>query len=210
MGLIKPGLGRRPPDPGEPTPEANEFSACVPPVTAPRRHQRSPLAARTAALIQRLRATSAAAQQSPSPDARSAPFPASDAWPSDLNRVQLTGRLAREPLLHDVGDHHVAELQLVSERRWRTRPGSVVRAHSWHRLTAWEELADLCGRLLHAGDRVYVEGQLRPIVGQIAGAPTTTYELVLERVILLSRATPRGQEGAPPANPALTWPEQPW
>lgn len=148
----------------------------------------SPLATRTAALLERLRAEADGPTQRKAP--RQAPSipPDTDSWQADLNRVQLTGRLAREPLLHDVGDHRIASLQLVSERRWRTAPGTVMRDHSWHRLTAWEDLADLCGRLLHAGDRVYVEGQLRPISGQ--GGAVLTYEIVLDRLILLARSPP--------------------
>ncbi|HMQ35685.1 MAG TPA: single-stranded DNA-binding protein [Chloroflexaceae bacterium] len=170
----------------------------MPPPASPRpnRSRPSPLAARAAALLQRRRAEAAGASQHTSPgQAPSAP-PDSEGWQADLNRVQLTGRLAREPLLHDVGDHRVASLQLVSERRWRTAPGVVIRDHSWHRLTAWEDLADLCGRLLHAGDRIYVEGQLRPISGQ--GGAILTYEIVLDRLILLARGPPQAREATRP------------
>jgi hypothetical protein len=195
----------------EPSAEICETTLCIPPAMPTQGRRSSPLAARASALLKRMRrAAPGDSQGLPAPDKRTALPPDTPTWQADLNRVQLSGRLACEPLLHNVGDHHVAELQLVRERCWRGAAGGVARAHSWHRLTAWEDLADYCGRLLHAGDRVYVEGQLRPIAGQVAGSPTTTYELLLERVILLSCAIPRGQEGLLPANPALTWPEQPW
>lgn len=115
----------------------------------------------------------------------------------DLNRIQLTGRLDREPLLYDVGDHHVAALHLVcvSEagaqrlRHWRTSSGAGERAHEYYRLTAWEDLADECGRLLHAGDRIAVIGRLRLFTSWLNGVEHTAHEIVLSQIKLLS-ATP--------------------
>jgi hypothetical protein len=106
----------------------------------------------------------------------------------DLNRIQLTGRLDREPLLYDVGDHHVAALHLVSERRWQTPSGASERSHEYYRLTAWEDLADECGRLLHAGDFIYVVGRLRLFSSWIGGMEHTAHEILLERLALLANA----------------------
>jgi single-stranded DNA-binding protein len=61
-------------------------------------------------------------------------------------------------------------------------------------LTAWEELADECGRLLHAGDRIMVEGQLRLVPGEDAVEPAVQSEIVLERIVLL----PQGDEWSEP------------
>jgi single stranded DNA-binding protein len=104
----------------------------------------------------------------------------------DLNRIQLTGRLDREPLLYDVGDHHVAALHLVCERRWRTNSGASERAHEYFRLTAWEDLADACGRLLHAGDRIAVVGRLRLFTSWLNGVEHTAHEIVLSQMKLLT------------------------
>jgi single stranded DNA-binding protein len=78
----------------------------------------------------------------------------------DLNRIHMTGRLGAEPLLYDVGDHPVAALYLVSTRSWRGADGARRAETTWYNLTAWEELAEQCGRQLHRDDRVYVEGHL--------------------------------------------------
>lgn len=111
----------------------------------------------------------------------------------DLNRIQLTGRLDREPLLYDVGDHHVAALHLVSEHHWRT-PSEASRPHHEHyRLTAWEDLADECSRLLHAGDEIYVEGRLRLFSSWVNGVEHSAHEIVVDRLLLLAiaRAEPK-------------------
>lgn len=172
MALIKRGLGARHDDAHERRPVERDCD-------------RSSLKVRTAVLLQRLREQQGE-QCHPVLPSASLP-PDGEGWQADLNRVQLTGRLAREPLIYDVGDHHVARLQLLSERRWRTAPHAVVRSHTAFQLTAWEDLADFCGRHLHAGDRIFVEGQLRPIAGRVVEGLCVNYEIVLERIVLLAR-----------------------
>ena len=117
--------------------------------------------------------------------------------PADLNRVQLSGRLDREQVLIDVGDHHVAALHLVCERSWLTRSGATEWGQDAFRLTAWEELADTCGRLLHAGDRVYVEGRLRLYSSWLGGVEHTAHEILLDRIVLLTSPTSRHRDQNP-------------
>jgi hypothetical protein len=119
--------------------------------------------------------------------------------PADLNRVLLRGRLDREPLLFDVGDHHCAALHLVCERSWVTGSGAVERGQDAFRLTAWEELADTCGRLLHAGDRVLVAGRLRLFSSWLGGVEHSAHEILLDRVVLLARAAGYHRELNPSA-----------
>lgn len=107
-----------------------------------------------------------------------------------LNRITLTGRLDREPLLYDVGDHHVAALSLVSEHQWRHPRGTNERQPQHYRLTAWEELADLCGRLLHAGDLIFVTGQLRLFTSWVGGVEHTAHEIILDDILLLAADAP--------------------
>lgn len=104
----------------------------------------------------------------------------------DLNRVQLTGRLGSEPELLSVGDHPVALLSLVSQRRSVTVGGAVQLESTWLRLAAWEELAEQCGRQLCAGDRVYVEGVLCNTDEGAWVAPFQDALVVLDRIVLLA------------------------
>lgn len=182
MGLIKPGLWQQEPEP----------SHQHPPHAGPAAHptrpagRRSPLSARTAALLHRLRAypprpTGHTAADLPADALR--PAAGDDA---DLNRVQLTGVLGSEPLLYDVGDHPVAALALVCQRRWRTPSGGMQFATTWFNLSAWEELAEQCGRQLHRGDRVYVEGHLH-LWSELRGPQSyACHTIVLDRIVLLA------------------------
>lgn len=182
MGLIKLGLWQQEPEP------SHQHPPHAGPAAQPTRPagRRSPLSARTAALLHRLRAH---------PPERfghdPADLPADALHPvagddADLNRVLLTGVLGSEPLLYDVGDHPVAALALACQRRWRTPLGGVQLATTWFNLSAWEELAEQCGRQLHRGDRVYVEGRL-DLWSELRGPQSyACHTIVLDRIVLLA------------------------
>lgn len=152
----------------------------------------SALAARTAALLQRLRSQTCAT-------AAVGTLGSLQLDDADLNRVQLTGYLGSEPLLYDVGDHPVASLALACARRWRTPTGALQVETLWFNLTAWEELAERCGRLLHRGDRVYVEGCLQLWTEVQAPQSYACHTIVLERIVLLAASglTPRRPDDDP-------------
>ena len=151
----------------------------------------SPLPARTTALLQRLRSQACGMAAVGAPGS----MQLDDA---DLNRVQLTGCLGSEPLLYDVGDHPVASLSLACQRRWRASSGTTEVETTWFNLTAWEELAERCGRLLHRGDRVYVEGCLHLWMETRATQSYACHTVVLDRIVLLAASgfAPRQDEGA--------------
>lgn len=150
------------------------------------RRQPSPLAARTAALLQRLRAQQGL-RAGLGPICSAADLDGQPvAADADLNRIHLTGCLGSEPLLYDVADHPVASLALACARRWHTSTGTLQVETLWFNLSAWEELAEQCGRLLHRGDRVYVEGSLHLWAEIQASQSYACHTVVLDRIVLLA------------------------
>jgi single stranded DNA-binding protein len=181
MNLIKPAIWHEESDPAhQHRPQAGSAEHATRP-----QGRRSPLTARTAKLLQHLRAFP------PGDDGCAADDVPGDAAcavvdeDADLNRVQLTGVLGSEPLLYDVGDHPVAALALACQRRWRSPSGSVQLATTWFNLSAWEELAEQCGRQLHRGDRVYVEGYLHLWTETRPPQSYACHTIVLDRIVLL-------------------------
>jgi hypothetical protein len=114
----------------------------------------------------------------------------------DLNRVLLSGRLDKEPLLWQVGDHPLATLCLASRRSWRAADGRRCHATEAYQFTAWEELAEWCGRSLHVGDRIYAEGRL-------CVAADGRCEIVLDRLLLARPAPPAAGAALVTALPAV-------
>jgi len=70
----------------------------------------------------------------------------------------------------------------------------------FHRLVAWNKLAELCSQLLFKGRRIYTEGRLqtRHWTGQ-DGMPRQTTEVVIDEMMILDskRAPGEGEEPVP-------------
>src|SRR3990172_4050043 len=114
-----------------------------------------------------------------------------------LNRVQLIGNLTRDPeLRYTPQGTAVCTVGLATNRSWTTDTGEKREETEFHRIVAWNKLAELCSQLLFKGRKVYVEGRLstRTWTGQ-DGAQRTTTEVVIDNMILLDSRRPEGTEG---------------
>jgi single-strand DNA-binding protein len=112
---------------------------------------------------------------------------------ADLNRVHLTGILGSVPVLYTSGDHPVAALCLRCTERWQTPDGRLKSETFWYNLTAWEGLAEYCGRSVHPGDRVYVEGRLH-LTSTVQGPNSfMTLTIIVDRIVILDAALPRSR-----------------
>lgn len=117
-----------------------------------------------------------------------------------LNKVTLIGNLTRDPELRFTPQGTaVCSFGLATNRYWTTESGEKKEETEFHRIVAWNKLAELCSQLLQKGRKVYVEGRLqtRNWTGNDNVAHSTT-EIVIEDMILLdSRRTLEG--GVPTA-----------
>ena len=72
-----------------------------------------------------------------------------------LNRVQIIGNLGADPELRSTtSGARVASLSVATSRRWTNRQGEQQEKTEWHRVVAWDRLAEICERYLKKGDRV--------------------------------------------------------
>lgn len=79
-----------------------------------------------------------------------------------LNRVTLIGNLTRDPeLRYTPGGMAVASFGIATNRVWVTKQGERKEDAQFHRIVAWNKLAELCSQLLSKGRRVYVEGRIQ-------------------------------------------------
>jgi single-strand DNA-binding protein len=66
----------------------------------------------------------------------------------------------------------------------------------FHRVVAWNKLAELCSQLLAKGRKIYVEGRLRTNQWQgNDGSQRSTTEVVIEDMIILDSKRPDAGEG---------------
>lgn len=104
-----------------------------------------------------------------------------------LNRVQLIGNLTRDPeLRYTPQGTAVCSFSIATNRSWTTDSGEKKDEADFHRIVAWNKLAELCSQFLAKGRKVYVEGRLttRNWTGQ-DGAQKSTTEVIISDMILL-------------------------
>lgn len=78
-----------------------------------------------------------------------------------LNKAMIIGNLGSDPEVRAIASGaRVANFSVATNRKWTGRDGTSQEKTEWHRIVAWEKLADLAERFLKKGDRVYVEGEI--------------------------------------------------
>lgn len=79
-----------------------------------------------------------------------------------INKVILIGNLGKDPEVQKLeGDITVAKFTLATTETYKDKQGNRVDQTEWHNIVAWRQLADFCGKYLHKGSSVYVEGKLK-------------------------------------------------
>jgi single-strand DNA-binding protein len=123
-----------------------------------------------------------------------------------LNKVQLIGNLTRDPeLRYTPQGTAVCSFGLATNRSWVTETGEKREETEFHRVVAWNKLAELCSQLLFKGRKVFVEGRLqsRQWTAQ-DGTPRQTTEVIISEMIVLDSKRGPGEEteGVVPEEPA--------
>lgn len=79
-----------------------------------------------------------------------------------LNRVELIGRLGRDPeTRYTPTGRKVCHFSLAVDRRWRSAEGEPREATDWFNVEAWGRLGEICQDYLSKGRLVYLEGRLQ-------------------------------------------------
>jgi len=81
---------------------------------------------------------------------------------SSLNRVDLIGRLGRDPEVRSLGNgDKVANLRIATSERWKDKQtGERKEKTEWHSVTIWGGLVQVVESYLRKGSNVYVSGKL--------------------------------------------------
>lgn len=118
---------------------------------------------------------------------------ASRSW----NRVELIGNLTRDPELRFTPNGAAVCTFGLATNRTYVSEGEKKEEVDFHRLVAWNKLAELCNQLLKKGAKAFISGRLqtRSWEGQ-DGQQRQVTEIVVEDMIVLS---PKGSGGESPA-----------
>lgn len=116
-----------------------------------------------------------------------------------LNKVTLIGNLTRDPeLRYTPSGTAVTTFTIATNRQWKTESGDAKEDAEFHRVVAWDKLAEICAQFLKKGRQAYVEGRLQTRKWQTKeGEDKYTTEIVISEMIVLGRADEASQSVAP-------------
>lgn len=112
-----------------------------------------------------------------------------------LNQANLIGNLTRDPeLRYTPSGTPVCTFGLATNRQWVTESGEKKEDVEFHKLVAWQKLAEICGKFLTKGRKVWVQGRLQTRSWNTQdGQQRQTTEIVIEDMIILD--SPRTEAG---------------
>ena len=79
-----------------------------------------------------------------------------------INKVILVGNLGKDPEIKQTGTGKaMATFTLATSDRFKDKQGVQQERTEWHNIVAWGPLAEICGKYLHKGKQVYIEGKIQ-------------------------------------------------
>lgn len=81
---------------------------------------------------------------------------------TDLNMVQLIGRLGADPERHETSNGtEITNFSVATDESYKNTDGERVERVEWHRVVAFGRLAEICNEYLTKGRQVYIQGSLQ-------------------------------------------------
>lgn len=125
-----------------------------------------------------------------------------------VNKVILIGNLGSDPELKYTPEGvPVVNFSLATSESWNNREGTRQERTEWHRIVMWRKLAEIAGKYLRKGSKIYVEGKLQTRSWDDQnGQKRYTTEVVANEMQMLDA---RGEGGGPPAAESGAPPDYP-
>lgn len=131
-----------------------------------------------------------------------------------VNKAVILGNVGNDPSIRYMPNGKaVANFTAATSESWKDQQGQQQERVEWHRLVAYDKLAEIIGEYLKKGSKVYVEGRLQTREWQDQqGQKRYTTEIVINEMQMLD-GKPQGQAAQPQAQqqrqpPAQQQPQQ--
>jgi single-strand DNA-binding protein len=133
---------------------------------------------------------------------------------SNLNKVQIIGRVGKDPeLRYTTNGSAIVNITVATSRKWKDKgTGQASEETEWHRVSAFERLAEIIGEYVRKGSLIYVEGRLKTRKWTDKdGRDVYATEIIADQMQMLggrnedgaaATAQPVAQRPAPPARPS--------
>lgn len=121
-----------------------------------------------------------------------------------VNKVILIGNLGQDPEIRYMQNGKaVANLSIATSESWSDQQGHKQEKTEWHRITAYDKLAEIIGEYVKKGSKIYVEGKLQTRKWQDQqGQEKYTTEVIINQMQMLDGKKDGGNSGGQPAQPA--------
>lgn len=78
-----------------------------------------------------------------------------------INRVTLLGHIVADPELKSTkSSKPVTSFAIATNNEWYDAEGELKKSTDFHRVVAWDHLAELCTKFLQKGSPIFLEGRL--------------------------------------------------
>lgn len=115
-----------------------------------------------------------------------------------LNRVQLIGRLGRDPeTRYTPTGTKLCLFSVAVSRRWKDQEGEPKETTDWFNIEAWGRLGEICGQYLKKGRLVFVEGRLQTDRYEHEGETRFFTKVIARQVQMLDRKPEEEGETVP-------------
>ena len=113
-----------------------------------------------------------------------------------VNKVILVGNLGQDPeVKYMQNGKAVANLSIATSESWNDQQGQKQERTEWHRLTAYDKLAEIIGEYVKKGSKIYVEGKLQTRKWQDQqGQDRYTTEVIINQMQMLDGKKDGGQQ----------------
>ena len=119
-----------------------------------------------------------------------------------LNRAELIGRLGQDPEIRYTASGTVVVNMSVATNHSTKRDDKWEEQTEWHRIVAWEKMAENCGEYLSKGSQVFIAGRLQTRSWEDKdGVKRWATEIVAQDVIFLDSKGQGQRQDRPPAPP---------
>jgi single-strand DNA-binding protein len=121
-----------------------------------------------------------------------------------LNRVQLIGRLGKDPESHYTPSGKlVTKFSVAVGHRWKTSEGETKEATEWFNVETWGRLAEVCQQYLGKGSLVFVEGRQQTDRYEQGGETRYYTRVVANQMQMLDRRPEEDEPAAEMEDPIL-------
>ena len=124
---------------------------------------------------------------------------------ASVNRVIVLGNTGRDPEVRYMPNGTaVVNVSIATTRYWKDKAGDKMEETEWHRITAYDRIAEIIGEYVKKGDPLFVEGRLKTRKWEGKdGKDNYTTEIIAENIQLLgsSGGDGGGRRGRRPEPP---------